>query len=84
MGRRDRIEIVADILQASKRGTTKTKIMLRADVNFKQVQKYLDILMKKDLITVTRQGRRSLFQISDKGIEYLNEYNRLKEFLTFG
>jgi len=84
MGRRDRVEIIADILQASRRGATKTKIMLRADVNFKQVQKYLDVLVKKDLLTVTRQGRRSLFQISDKGIEYLNEYKRLKEFLSFG
>jgi len=84
MGRRDRVEIVADILQASRRGATKTKIMLRADVNFKQVQKYLDVLVKKDLLTVTRQGRKSFFQISDKGVEYLNEYNRLKEFLSFG
>jgi predicted transcriptional regulator len=82
MKRRDKVEIYADILKASRRGITKTKIMLRADLNFKQTQKYLDVLTKKDLLTVTRQGRKSLFRISDKGKEYLNEYGKLKEFLS--
>jgi predicted transcriptional regulator len=82
MRRRDKVEIYADILKASKRRTSKTKIMLRADLNFKQTQRYLDVLTKKDLLTATREGRKSLFRISDKGTEYLNQYRKLKEFLS--
>jgi len=82
--RRHQLEIIADILQAAKRGTNKTRIMYRADVNFKQTQKYLGKLMEKGLLTETKHERKKLFQISDKGLEYLHKYNELKELLTIG
>ena len=82
--RRNRLEIAAKILQAAERGTNKTRIMYAANVNFKQVQKYLEELIEEGLLMETEHESKKLFQTSGKGLEYLHKYEELKEFLTIG
>jgi len=76
--RRNHVEIVAGILEAAKRGTTITKIMYQAAMNFNQAQRYVNLLVEKDLLKTKTQGKKKLFMTSDKGVEYLRRYNELK------
>jgi predicted transcriptional regulator len=61
---RDRIGIIASILEAAKHRKSKTKIMLDANLSFKLLEKYLDIALTAGFVQVegikyvlTMQGR---------------------------
>ena len=47
---RDRLSIVAAILEAVNAGANKTRIMLRANLSFKLLEKYLDISIRAGFI----------------------------------
>jgi len=67
---RDRHSIVADILKAiakSDKGSKKSHIMQRANLNSTQVNKYMDILLRNGFVII--DGYR--YRLSTKGLRYL-------------
>lgn len=78
---RNHVEIVAGILEASKRDATITRIMYRAGVNFSQAQRYVNLLVEKGLLEVRTQGKKRFFLTSGKGLEYLRKCNELTALL---
>lgn len=81
VGRRDRVDIIAGILEAAKEDGTKTQIMNRANLNHQQIEKYLALLVKKGLLKKAKQMKKRLFKTTDKGLKYLREYRELKNYL---
>ena len=79
--RRDQVDVIAGILEAAKRGGTKTYIMHSVNLNHEQIERYLTILMYRGLLKKTKQRKKRIFQTSHKGLKYLREYRELKEFL---
>ena len=55
--RRDQVDVIAGILEAAKRGGTKTQIMHSVNLNHQQIERYLTILMDKGLLKETKQRR---------------------------
>jgi len=82
VARRGQMDIIADILRAAKEGIKKTQIIFHARLNNEQNKKYLNLMMRKGLIEVEKQGKHELYRTSNKGSEYLREYHKLREFLT--
>jgi predicted transcriptional regulator len=80
--RRGRMDIVADILRATREGAKKTRIIFRARLNNEQCKKYLRFMMRKDLIEAEKRGKHVLYRTTDKGSEFIREYRALREFLT--
>jgi len=80
--RRGQMDIISDILRATKEGKGKTQIIFQARLNYMQCDKYLKLMIRKGLIEVEKQGNRVLYRTSKIGAEYLREYNKLREFLT--
>lgn len=76
MGRRNNIDIYADILQVAKYGVNKTGIVYRANLNFNIVKKYLHSLIDNDLLDRTEDR---LFVTTEKGVHFLEQY---KEFMV--
>lgn len=77
--KRDRATIIADILKSLKynpRGKRKTKIMQSANLNFDQLNKYLDLLMRNGYVMV--EGH--MYKPTSRGLEFLEtvEGNYLK------
>ena len=72
---RDRLSLVAAILQASNGGATKTRIMLNANLSFKLLEKYLYSAIRLGFI----QQIESHFTLTMKGREFLNEYKNLHQ-----
>jgi predicted transcriptional regulator len=75
--RRDRVEIMAEILFAARKGATKTEMVYKANLNFKRVKSYLDYLEEKRLL----ENSDTLYTLTERGKELLHGYQRVKEIL---
>jgi predicted transcriptional regulator len=78
--KRCRHRIVSEILNICVNGANKTKIVYQVNLNFRTVNPYMDLLLKNDLITA-KQGRTVLYQTTERGMNLLNEFNRISSDL---
>lgn len=72
---RSRVDIVAAVLEASKRGVNKTNIMYRANLSFSLLEKYLNAVLRAGFVRV--EG--SSYFLTERGREFLERYNRFRE-----
>jgi len=73
VGRRHKLEIVADILRNAKGGIQKTQLVYITNINFTLLKKYQSILVEKGLIESTNGQICS----TEAGIEFLRKYEEL-------
>jgi predicted transcriptional regulator len=71
---RSKEEIVANILKAALKKTTKTRIMRRAYISYDLLQKYLSYASVSGLILYDHRSNE--YQISSKGLQYLDYFNQ--------
>ncbi len=89
-GKRTRMDIIHDMLQTinNKGGKIKpTHLMYKANLSHNQMKQYLDELMQKQMILEEQNPKeeRKMLAITDKGRNFISEFNRMKEFeKTFG
>jgi predicted transcriptional regulator len=62
---RNRINIIAQLLDAASSPTTKTKMMYKAMLSYEQLKEYLLMLAENDLIAYDKPTQR--FTTTDKG-----------------
>jgi len=74
---RSRTEIAAMILESTRTGSTKTKIMYKAYLSYSQVQEYLKFLQESDLLTY--ENGTQLYRPTEKGLKFLNLSYELNE-----
>jgi len=78
---RDRATIIGDILDAlyrDPRGKTKTSIMRATNLNFDQVNKYLDFLILCDIVKATDPLKRqelARYKLTEKGLNLLKNFD---------
>ena len=78
---RDRATIIGDILDTIYRdtkGKTKTGIMRSTNLNFDQVNKYLNFLMVCDIVKATdplRNQELARYRLTEKGIRFLKNFD---------
>lgn len=70
MVRRDRHDIVLEILKSSKRGRIKTELMKDVNMSFTQAQQYLGMLTEKGLLQIDENRR---FKTTDKGVAFMEK-----------
>jgi len=81
---RGSLDIVADMLNASRGGVKKTYLMYRCNLSFKQLKHYLDFMLRKNLLRAGLQvgdSNLGLFEVTDKGREFLKAYKNLKALM---
>jgi len=69
---RDRIDIIADILNVASRNAKKTQIMYQANLSFKVLQKYLNEIIAASLMAFENNHR--YYKLTFKGRQYLDAY----------
>jgi predicted transcriptional regulator len=74
---RSKEEIVANILKAALKKTTKTRIMRRTYISYNLLQKYLSYTSVNGLILYDHRSNE--YQISSKGIQYLDYFNQYRD-----
>jgi len=80
--RRSRTEIIAIIITLAEDGKSKTEIAKKAHFNSKHLQLYLNKLTKLGLIELKNPKRRKIYITSERGIQYLKQYNTIKKTLV--
>jgi len=81
---RGRLDIAADILNASLGEVRKTYLMYNCNLSFRQLKKYLGYLLDKGLlhsVADDKNSELSLFKITKKGRKFLEAYKGLKSLM---
>jgi predicted transcriptional regulator len=79
--RRDKIDIIAEILTIAKDGLLKTQIMYRANLSFAQLNDYLDFLTGMNLLGIENENRKKVYKTTEKGERYLKKYDDISYIL---
>jgi predicted transcriptional regulator len=76
---RNRIDIIAQLLDATSSPTTKTKMMYKALLSYEQLKEYLVMLSENDLIAYNKTSGR--FSTTNKGYEFIKRYEDLMKLI---
>ena len=79
--RRDRLYIIAEILQIAKGGSLKTQIMYRANLSFAQLNEYITFLTKMEFLNLENENRKNIYVTTPKGDKYLEKYKDIANLL---
>lgn len=83
MKKRDRMEIINDMLQAivNKGGKIKpTHLLYKGNLSHTMMLEYVEELMNSGFLNEIPLGRGKLYEITDNGREFLMKYKQIKEF----
>lgn len=79
--RRDRHDIIVEILKTARNGKIKTHIMYKAKLSYAQVNEYLPLLVTKGFLepfTVKqRKIRKRVYRTTEKGIKLLENFESI-------
>src|SRR5512136_1378273 len=79
--RRDKLYIVAEILEIAREGSLKTQVMYRANLSFTQLNDYLRFMLKINLLERVLENDREIYRATSKGVDFLQRYREINELL---
>lgn len=79
--RRDKMEIMAEILHIAAEGALKTQIMYSANLSYTQLKNYLGLMLELDLLEKTEENKRDIYESTDKGLDFLERYRQIAKLL---
>ncbi|MCJ7429841.1 winged helix-turn-helix domain-containing protein [Candidatus Bathyarchaeota archaeon] len=79
--RRDRLYIIAEILEIAREGTLKTQVMYRANLSFTQLNDYLGFMLKISLLNKVSENGKDIYRATMKGMDFLQRYHEIVELL---
>jgi len=79
--RRDKLYIIAEILEIARDGVLKTQIMYRANLSFTQLNDYLSFMLKNALLEKVLLNDKEVYRATDKGMIFLQSYREITELL---
>jgi predicted transcriptional regulator len=86
-GRRDRHDIVAEILETARGGAIKTHIMYKAKLSYSQLEEYTTLLVEKGFLQkhaiFKRKRTQDIFKTSEQGEEFIRSYRTLDRRFPF-
>jgi len=84
--RRDRHDIVAEILKTAREGRIKTHIMYKAKLSYSQINAYLQLLVAKGFLennTVMRKRQTiTLYKTTPKGVYFIENIDTVNQMLS--
>jgi len=85
--KRERLQVIFDILKAvrdhNKIGPT--RLLYASNLSPQMFKEYTDELVNKEFVTITQQKNKKIFQLTDKGYKFLEEYQTITKFIeNFG
>ena len=78
MVRRDRVEIIAEILVLCSKPKSKTQILYGINMSWKMLKHYLSYIQEHGLLKTLENSSKYL--VTDKGQEYIDKWYELKDF----
>ena len=88
MKKRNRLEVIRDILEVirGKSGKIKpTHILYKSNLSHQMMEEYLQELITKEFVKEHRTKEGKTYSITEKGTNYLEKYKMISEFTeSFG
>jgi predicted transcriptional regulator len=79
--RRDRLNILAEILDVATGGKLKTQIMYSVNLSFNQVKEYLSYLTERGFLKIRIENRKKFYETTAKGNLYIKNYKEMSNLL---
>ena len=80
--KRSRDLIISKILDICITGAHKTKIVYQANLNFRTVNPYLDLLTKNGMINAQKERNPVVYETTTKGLALLDNYKQIQGELS--
>jgi len=80
--RRDKLIIMAEIIDIAKKGTSKTHIMFKANLSFSQLKQYLALLSHTSLLETSAQNGRVIYKPTQKGLEFMERQQQIMNLIN--
>jgi predicted transcriptional regulator len=82
---RDRIDIIASILEAANGGATRRRILLISGLSNDQFKRYLSLLINDGYIRMEFKSgsKHRLYFTTGKGLAFLHAYSPVRELLEY-
>ena len=81
--KRSRLEIYLDVLRAIKKGVNKpTRIMYKTNLSWTPLQEILNSMISQGLIIKKENKNKRLYEITEKGLNVLRYFNKVREMVT--
>jgi len=85
--RRDRHDIVVEILKTAMEGKIKTHIMYKAKLSYAQLNEYLPLLVEKGFLENTsikqKRALKRVYRTTQKGLAFLENFNSIKKLWSY-
>jgi predicted transcriptional regulator len=79
--RRDRLNIMAEILEVATGSKMKTQIMYMVNLSFSQLKEYLSYLTERGFLRVRVENGKKFYETTAKGTLYIENYREMSNFL---
>ena len=83
--KRNRLEVIYDILKVIKEKNGKIKpthILYKSNLSYQMMEEYISELKEKEFIEEKKLKKGRTYSITEKGLNYLNQYNLIKDFTS--
>lgn len=80
--RRDKLYIIAEIMEIAKDGTLKTQIMYKANLSFVQLNEYVKLLIKINLLRKEVERGKDVYRSTEKGLDFLQRHREIMDLLS--
>ena len=81
--RRDRHDIIAEILKTARDGKIKTHIMYKAKLSYAQINEYIPALVEGGFLENTtirhRRYQKKVFKTTPKGLKFLENFDTINK-----
>jgi predicted transcriptional regulator len=82
--RRDRLIIMAEIIDIARKGISKTSIMYKANLSFEQLNQYLLVLSESSLLEPLACERGIFYKATPKGTDFVEKQRQIINLLNEG
>jgi predicted transcriptional regulator len=80
--RRDKLVIMAEIMEISQNGALKTQIMYKANLSFAQLTQYLKLLSHTSLLEKSAYKGKEIYKATQKGKDFLGRHREIMGLLS--
>jgi predicted transcriptional regulator len=81
--RRDKIIIMAEIINLAKKGISKTHIMFKANLSFSQLNQYLEFLTNANLLEKITINGKTIYRATPKGLDFYSSEQQVIALLQY-
>ena len=86
MKKRDRLQVIYDILKAIEERNGKIKpthILYKSNLSHQMMEEYLTELIIKDFVNEQESESGKTYKLTEKGFDYLSRYRLIEDFITY-